>query len=215
MKKIKKNLRGFTLLELLVALAISTMVLTGALALVLPSNKLFYTTSNLQQEQDASRMLSKGINERLRFATDIVFINNTSNYPTRTNDKFKDYKVICVKTTFDAKGRKSSTVYLKENLDVMTPEKKMIPDHVLGKYKAFINLDAAGYNLDTQIEMYRIDHKDNKVDPLKTSEIITFKNLKLKTNLIKDAVLNPTIDGLNFASAVTGNNDYYTVIIYK
>lgn len=215
MKKIKKNLRGFTLLEILVAMAISSMVLAGALALVLPSNKLYNTTSNLQQEQDASRMLAKGINERLRFATDIVFINNTSNYPTRTNDTFKDYKVICVKTTFDAKGRKSSKVYLKDNLDVMTPEKKMISDHVLGKYKAFVNLDAAGYNLNTQIEMYRIDYKDKKVDPLNTSELITFKNLKLKTNIIKDNVSNPTIDGLNIASPVTGNSDYYTVIIYK
>ena len=215
MKKIKKNLRGFTLLEILVALAISSMVLTGALALVLPSNKMFYTTSNLQQEQDASRMLSKGINERLRFATDIVYINNTSNYPTRTNDTFKDYKVICVKTTFDSKGRKSSTVYLKDNLDVMTPDKKMISDAVFGKYKAFINLDAAGYNLNTQIEMYRINEKDDKVDPLKSSETVIFKNLKLKSNVIKDPVSTPTIDGLNFASFVTGNSNYYTVILYK
>ena len=73
-EQVKKNLRGATLMEVLVAMAISALMLTGVFAMIAPSNRMYHKTSVLQRQRQICRTINTGINERLRFATDVVII---------------------------------------------------------------------------------------------------------------------------------------------
>ena len=215
MNKARKNLKGFTLLEVLIAMAISTLLLSGALALMIPSNKMFYDTAKLQQQRQICRTINTGINERIRFATDVVVIKNTSDYPICLTDTYKDYAVIRISEddiTYNGKTVKGR-LFLKDKLFGGT-EKKMLSDDSYEKYNYEFDITASGYDFTTGINVYRIDVKGNIVDKLKTTNTIRLKNyeLKLKTLSEVDAstmTVQPIVD-LTIQSS--GKN---TIILYK
>ena len=77
MKNTKKNISGFTLVELLVVLAISTLVLSGVLSLITPVKSMFYDTSRIQEQRSICRNLTKYVEENIRYSNDVIIIKNT------------------------------------------------------------------------------------------------------------------------------------------
>lgn len=214
MNKLRKNLRGATLMEVLVAMAISALMLTGVFAMIAPSNRMYHKTSVLQRQRQICRTINTGINERLRFATDVVIIKNTSDYPTCITDKYKDYSVICISeddTTYKGKTVKGR-IYLKNELSTGTV-KKMLSDDSYEKYNYEFKITASGYDIITEIYVYNVDAKGNVVDKLNSKNTTRLKNYKLNSEAIKE------ID----ASSITSPNPDLdikpvgkkTIILYK
>lgn len=215
MNKLRKNLRGFTLMEVLVALAISTLMLTAVLALIAPSTRMYHKTTVLQQQRQICRTINTGINERLRFATDVVVIKNTSGYPNCVGDKYKDYSAIRISeesTTYKGKAVKGR-IYLMDKL-ATGDENQMLSDASYEKYNYDFNITASGYDIINEIKVYRIDAKGNTVDKLDTKNTIRLKNyeLKLETLLEIDAstMTSQPISELEIKSS--GEN---IIILYK
>lgn len=215
MKKSRKNLKGFTLIELIIALGISTMLLSGALALLLPSNQMYNDTVKIQQQREINKMLTNGINERVRFAEDVIVIKNTSDYPSCTSMKYNDYQVIRISDadyTYNGKTVKGRVFYM----DKLTggTEKKLISDHISGKFSYKINVTASGYDINTEVNLFRVDYKGNTVDKLKTLNAVRLKNYELALNSLTEydasTLTTQPITGLTIKPS--GNN---TIILYK
>ena len=97
MKKIKKNQKGFTLVELLVVCAMISILFAAILSMIPSVGNLFRDTSTYQYERQVTENLMFGIEENIRYADDVIVITNCTDYPKNAagSVKYDDYSVLC------------------------------------------------------------------------------------------------------------------------
>lgn len=179
MKKRHNNKNGFTLLEVLIALSISTLLLSGVLTMIQPANQLFYETGRLQEQREIIRSVSYGVNERVRYATDIVIVKNTSAEPT-LGAEYADHSILFIDNheqaynDFVVKGR----VMLKNKATDATYSPILSKD-VYSKYSCEINAHKEGYNFDLDFHLYRFKKNGTVEDSFTVNNKIYLKNFSI------------------------------------
>ena len=155
MKKLKQNKKGFTLLEILIAMAISSLLLTGLVGMLLPANDMLHKTSCLQEQREIIRTVNYGISERVRYASDVIIINNTSAMPVKTSATLPEYKVLKIdKTVGDYRGSViSGRVYVADSLG--SDIKPMISLDSYVRYSCDIEVSKDNANLVLDFHLYR------------------------------------------------------------
>ena len=104
----KRNKSGFTLMELIIAMAVASILFLGITTTLLPSIKFFQQTSRWASDKSASNTIYKYVSERLRFSSDLFVYEkyDDADFETKVksdylsdSDYFKDrtWKVIKIR----------------------------------------------------------------------------------------------------------------------
>lgn len=86
--KMKKNEKGLTLVELLVGIAIISIIGAGIFGIMFASNQIYHTSSNRLDEATYSREISATIANELRYANKVKPLGSTLQY-TNTSDSLE------------------------------------------------------------------------------------------------------------------------------
>lgn len=187
MKKIKKNQKGFTLVELLVVCGMISILFAAILSMIPSVGNLFRDTSNYQYERQVTENLMFGIEENVRYADDVIIITNCTDYPTNAagSVKYDDYSVLCLSNATFAykKGSVQGRVFQKETL--ASPEKMLFNEGFYGEYSYRISTSATSYDLTTTVKMYKLDKAANDDHALTNKSTIKLLNLDLNKITIK------------------------------
>ena len=214
--KRKTNLMGFTLLEVLIAAALSTMVLIAVYTVIKPTQKMCNTTNTQAEQNSLCSQLSYAITEKIKFTTDLIIIKNASGYPQDTSGSFNKYAVICFKNydtsySYDTKDEKGR-VMLK-NLISDTSDHQLLGDGSYGDYSLNYIIGASGCDFDLTTTCYKIRKDESIVDTFEYKKSIRLLNYELKSKniLVVDMANTPSIPtGLSVPGV--GKNTY---LVYK
>ena len=83
--KTKKNLKGFTLVELVIVATIMVMVMGSAMNFIQPLNNFYKRTQNLADSNDVGSILMDSVDNNMRFATNMVILEDYEGVPNIQN----------------------------------------------------------------------------------------------------------------------------------
>lgn len=89
--KNKAKLKGFTLVELIVVVAIFGLIMTAALSIMNPIGDLFVSTSKYETARSSSDNVRLYIEENLKYADKFKTVVGTAAYPSDEVDSFINY----------------------------------------------------------------------------------------------------------------------------
>jgi prepilin-type N-terminal cleavage/methylation domain-containing protein len=89
--KNKAKLKGFTLVELIVVVAIFGLIMTAALSIMKPVGDLFVSTSKYETARANSDNVRQYIEENLKYADKFKTVVGTDSYPSDEVDSFINY----------------------------------------------------------------------------------------------------------------------------
>ncbi len=114
----KKNLKGFTLIELIVVMAIFSLLMAGALALVDPVEKINKTASDFEKTNAYVDNIQDYLQDSLRYAENVwVYQGNMSD--AELKDEAEDFRQKYYNETITTKDG-SHVVYTKGNMRIIT-----------------------------------------------------------------------------------------------
>lgn len=88
MKKVNK--KGFTLIELIIVSTIMVMVMGAILNFIRPMNRLYERTQNMDDTNDIGSILMDYVDNELRFATNVVVLQDYQGVPALVNQMLVD-----------------------------------------------------------------------------------------------------------------------------
>ena len=77
----KKNLKGFTLVELVIVGTIMVMIMGMVLNLIQPMNRFYQRTQNLADANDIGGIVMDTVDNSVRYATDMVILEDYAGVP--------------------------------------------------------------------------------------------------------------------------------------
>lgn len=160
LKKGKKhNNKGFTLTEVLVALAVSSVVITIVIAFISQGSRFYKTQSNTINLQNELQETSNVITDTLQEATYLSIISNSKNLEVYTGSYDKEGK----KLFTSVKG--SSRYILRDGTGIYVFD-KADTDYINEK-------DKPGYRYSNNIEEITVNISDKCKTEVADSEVIT------------------------------------------
>lgn len=117
----KKNLKGFTLIELIVVMAIFSLLMAGALALVDPVEKINKTASDFEKTNAYVDNIQDYLQDSLRYAENVwVYQGNMSD--AELKDEAEDFRQTYYAGTvaFNKDKGKGEVDYTKGNIRILT-----------------------------------------------------------------------------------------------
>lgn len=219
MKKLKKNSNGFTLLELLLAVAITALLISGVFGMVRPINNSLRNTKIINEQRNICRSVTNYIEESLRFCNENVFIvANTSGQPICTGE-FANYSVIHIsKENITVNGKTvHGRLYKKEKASDLS-ETPAISLATYSDYSLNFAITASGSpvsDVKTKLYLYKI-RNGAIVEDLTTESTVRLKNFVNNskdiscTNCFGKTTQNTIVTGI---TAQTSGTETY--IIYK
>lgn len=122
----KKILKGFTLIELIVVMAIFSILMAGALALVDPVSKINKTASDFEKTNAYVDNIQDYLQDSLRYAENVwVYQGNMSDSDLK--DEAEDFRNKYYNETITTKDG-SDVVYTKGNIRILTILNNDMPD---------------------------------------------------------------------------------------
>ena len=86
----KNNKKGFTLIELVIVATIMVMIMGAILNWIRPMNKFYQRTQAIADSNDVGSLLMDYVDDELRYATDIVILQNYDGVPKLSNGFLMD-----------------------------------------------------------------------------------------------------------------------------
>ena len=158
--------RGFTLIELMIAVAIFGLAMSGAIGAYIMCQKMWHATSlSMQTNRDCNLALSRliygiGSNSGLREAVSVTINSNATGWSIACSNKFDGAKEIVF-------NNQASNIYWVDGVN----QSSRICDHVSS---AVVSTNAAGVNI--QLTLLR---KDGQF--VSTNQVSTFVLMRNKT----------------------------------
>lgn len=111
-KKFSKNSSGLTLIELIVATGVLSILIGGALIYTKPVSENYKDSGNFTNINSITSNISDYVTDRLRYATDVLILENYDGYPVTSADKingvkYSRYFVIDETTVYGSAGQAS------------------------------------------------------------------------------------------------------------
>lgn len=111
-KKFTKNSSGLTLIELIVASAVLSVLIAGALMYTKPVSENYRETGDFTNVHGITSNISDYLTDRLRYATDVLILDNYDGCPITSADKingvtYSKYLVIDEFTVYGSAGQSS------------------------------------------------------------------------------------------------------------
>lgn len=161
LKKGKKhNNKGFTLIEVLVALAVSSVVITIVIAFISQGSRFYKTQSNTINLQNELQETSNVITDTLQEATYLSITSNSKNLEVYTGS----YKIVAGKKLFiNEKG--SSRYILRDGSGIYIYDK--------ADMQYITDKDKPGYRYSNNIEAITVSINDKCKTKVGDSKVIT------------------------------------------
>ncbi|MFA5659024.1 MAG: type II secretion system protein [Oscillospiraceae bacterium] len=220
MKKIRKAVKGFTLIELIIVMAMMGILMIGILNLVMPVNSIFRDSTEYQYERATNETITNFIQARVRYATDLNILNDCASMPTGSGI-YADYSIIEIDNsdrTYNNRTVRGKIAY-KEPL---TPKQDFMDNGFYGEYIYIFGITGSSSNFTMDIEIDKVNKK-NGADVIEkkfdSTSTISLKNMQvggtsIKLHLCSDSAqlaLVPADISATASAAGLGN----TYIIYK
>ena len=90
MNKNKKNLKGFTLVELIIVSTIMVMIMGAVLNFIQPLNRFYQRTQNLADGNDIGNIIMDTVDNNLRYATNMMILEDYSGVPLMQDGYLKN-----------------------------------------------------------------------------------------------------------------------------
>ena len=149
---------GFTLIELMLAVAIFGLVMSGAIGVYVMCQKMWHATSlSMQTSRDCNLAMSRliygtGSNSGLRAAAVITISSNANGWSIACSNKFDGAKAIDF-------NNQASNIYWVDGIN----QSSLICDHVSS---AVVSTNAAGLNI--QLTLLRKDGRFTSTNQIST-----------------------------------------------
>ena len=153
MKKTKCNKKGFTILELIIAMAITSILMIAILDLIMPVKVIYEDTNEYNQARSAAQNSTKFLQEKLRYANDIIIINNAGDtWPSvLSGGDYTGYQVIKIdmkKQTVKNKDM-AGRLYLKFHVTDADTSGVEVLGGTFDDYSLLMKVEKAGGAADT------------------------------------------------------------------
>lgn len=111
-KKFSKNSSGLTLIELIVATAVLSVLIGGALMYTKPVSENYKETGDFTNINSITSNISDYVTDRLRYATDVLILDNYNGHPVTSADKingvkYSRYFIFDETTVYGSEGQSS------------------------------------------------------------------------------------------------------------
>ncbi len=180
MKRVKKNKSGFTLIELIVVMAMMGILMIGILNLVMPTNALYRDSTEYQYERATNETINNFIQGKVRYATDMIILNNCTAFPVGSG-AYAAYSAIEIDNV--ARTYNNRTVKGKINVKSVisfggATTQNYMNDGFYGEYNYIFSFSANNGNLTTNIEIDKVnrvngvDMPEKKFDSSSTISLI-------------------------------------------
>lgn len=210
-----KNKKGFTLIELIIVMAILGIFLTSVMNLVIPTKVISENTNKYQAEQATINTMTKFIQEKTRYAEDVIILDNCADYPiVAAGSEYLDYYVIEIdNSTWTYKNRTvSGRIYYKDKLSetdrTYLLDEAFYADYI---YDIDVTKESTVY-LKTDISTILVDINNVPTQRLKSSSTIRLRNMERLPKSIHYIDLASGSPALPLGlSASSGTNTYILI----
>lgn len=216
MKRKHNNKNGFTLIEVLIALTISTLLISGVLSLMQPADRMNYETQRLKVQREIVRTVNTGISERVRFATEVIIVKNTDSEPDYGADYIGHSVLWIDNSEKEFQGNKvRGRVYYK-NYASDADFIPMLSDGFYSMYSCDIKASKDNYNLALDFNLYRLKKTTGIEDLYSVRNVTRLKNFSFdgSTYIFKEADAS-TMSGQPIPGLTIKGPGTNTYILYK
>lgn len=140
--KLLKNKKGMTLIEVVVASAVSCIILCAALGIIIPTTNNITFNKNVANAKDMSTKVIYELKDKLKYAKAITIVDSTDNFGTSHSSTYNFYEEkidatqrttlafsvpgTAVKTGYLADDRKYKNIKLRTTFDVDTTTNQLL-----------------------------------------------------------------------------------------
>lgn len=207
MIKVKKTLKGFTLIELIVVMALMTILMGAILALVTPVGTLFKDSSEYTQERAVTQGLIDYVNDTTRYSKDLIIFKDWPSVPEITiGNGLTGYTAYITADTSTPAATNENTGRLFKTIGLnATPQTYLVMGEAYyGNYSYEFDYDKLATNGDYLVSKIRVNQIIRTVSTFKleNESTIFFPNIEIA--LSKDIIV------ITYDHLVPANNEGYT-----
>lgn len=172
--KIKKNKKAFTLIELIIVIAIFAIVLTGAYALFRTGHMTYAKGTKQYDLQSSIRLASDYVTQQVRFATEAEITNEASIPSIDDIEPYQNYIYFDIAnnsiTHFNKYFKKVLPIGHPGSIEFKKTSDKRIDFNILSNY------DGQQYNLNSRINIINIHLSiDKKISGAAQGSVLRFR----------------------------------------
>lgn len=218
----KKNKNGFTLVELIVVMAMMGIIMTGVMMILRPTNTLYNKVSDSRNQETGCIALSNAISNQIKYSRYTYVYSTTKSsppdYATISSDLYS-HVIVLDNTALRSGAKKNVTgtfTYADYNgSGYFTNSKDLVDNNLLENYNYRLTIQGSKLGSSTyndnfiSVDFYSYPQQWNgssyvadESAPFKMSKNITFTNMNRRAMLSTKAV-----GGISVAESSKGAND--------